>query len=396
MGNYTVALDVLKVPLLVHTTSMRILIATGLYAPEIGGPATYTAFLEAHLPKHGMTFEVLPFSSVRAYPRFIRHLVYIIKLIRRARSFDTLYALDTVSVGVPVMCASILTRIPYLLRVPGDYAWEQGQVRFGITETLDVYASHTQHPWPVRLLAWLQSVVARRAKKVVVPSEYLKDIVAAWGVPRTRITRIYSELKEIRVTEERGELRKRFGYGDFVVTTAGRLTPWKGTRAVIAVIHALRMEGLPVSLEVIGDGVCYEDLRSYVRTLDAGDYVRLLGSLNRDEMARRIKASDAFVLNTAYEGLSHQLIEVMHLGTPIITTHVGGNLELITNHDSGLLVPYGDERAISDALRRFINDHAYAAMLASHAYEQTHRFREDIIIREFLAFLDVTSEQVLQ
>jgi len=113
------------------SNGMKLLIATGLYAPEIGGPATYTAFLEKHLLRYGVAYEVLPFSVVRKYPKVIRHFAYLIKLLLRSRGTTALYALDTVSVGLPVCIASFLTRKPYLLRVPGDYAWEQGQQRYG-------------------------------------------------------------------------------------------------------------------------------------------------------------------------------------------------------------------------------------------------------------------------
>jgi hypothetical protein len=60
---------------------MKLLIATGLYAPEIGGPATYTAFLEKHLSRQGVAYEVLPYSVVRGYPKIIRHGAYLIKLL---------------------------------------------------------------------------------------------------------------------------------------------------------------------------------------------------------------------------------------------------------------------------------------------------------------------------
>ena len=34
---------------------MKILIATGLYPPETGGPATYSKLLEEELPMYGIT-----------------------------------------------------------------------------------------------------------------------------------------------------------------------------------------------------------------------------------------------------------------------------------------------------------------------------------------------------
>ncbi len=62
------------------------------------------------------------------------------------------------------------------------------------------------------------------------------------------------------------------------------------------------------------------------------------------------------MLNTAYEGLSHHLIEAMALGTPIVTTPVGGNPELITDCVEGLLVPVNDVAALDAAVSRILQD----------------------------------------
>ncbi len=366
---------------------MKLLIATGLYAPEIGGPATYTAFLERHLESHGVAYEVLPYTAVRKYPKIIRHVAYLIKLILRSRGVTAFYALDTVSVGLPVCIASFITRKPYLLRVPGDYAWEQGQQRYGVTESLDTFQSIERYPLPVRVLVFIQRLVARRALHVVVPSEYMKGVVVGWGVKRERITRVYSVLKEVIIKESRGTLREKFGYHDFVVTTAGRLVPWKGMKALVDVVVLLHEKGIPVTLEIIGDGVCREELEGHIKNRGVGEYVHMCGMVSREELAGRIFASDAFVLNTAYEGLSHQLLEVMSMGVPIVTTPVGGNVELIRDGESGMFVPYDDGEKMQEALKRLYTEPAFGKVLAERAQTTLGMFREDVVITEFVTLL---------
>lgn len=369
------------------SNGMKLLIATGLYAPEIGGPATYTVFLEKHLERHGVAYEVLPYSVVRGYPKIIRHFAYLIKLMLRSHGVTAFYALDTVSVGLPVCVASFLVRKPYLLRVPGDYAWEQGQQRYGVTASLDTFQSIERCALPVRVLVFTQRLVAQRALHIVVPSEYMKGIVAGWGVGAERITRIYSVLKEVAVTESRETLREKFGYHDFVVTTAGRLVPWKGMRVLIDVVAFMRARGVPITLEIIGDGVCKDELIVHVRKLGAEAYVHLRGMVSREELARRITASDAFVLNTAYEGLSHQLLEVMSLGVPIVTTPVGGNVELIKGGETGIFIPHDNEEKIQGALQRLYEEPQSGKALAERARTTLGMFREDIVIEEFVTLL---------
>lgn len=366
---------------------MKILIATGLYPPDIGGPATYTVFLEKCLPRFGISYEVLPYRTVRRYPKIIRHLVYFLTLVRRARGVDVLYALDTVSVGLPVLLASVVTRTPYLLRVPGDYAWEQGSQRYGITETLDEYLVHNSRAFQVRVLAWIQASVARHAYHIIVPSDYMKGVVSQWGISTQKITRVYTELKEISIDDSKEVLRDVFEYKGFVILTAGRLVPWKGIDGVIRVTHALRNKELPVSLEIIGDGILRNSLETLVDSLDARAYIHFLGAISHHEVGRRVKSADVFVLNTSYEGLSHHLIEAMSLETPIVTTPVGGNRELIDDMETGIFVPYRDEGALTQAIQHLINDKTLGQTLSRNAKKKVAVFHEDVVVQEFVTLL---------
>lgn len=378
---------VLKGVILGHTTSMKLLIATGLYAPEIGGPATYTAFLERHLPQHGVLLTVVPFAHVRKYPRFVRHLLYTYQILREGRNVDLLYALDTVSVGVPAWIASIVLRKPLYLRVPGDYAWEQGQQRFGVRETLDEYHLRGTRPFVVGVLAWLQSAVARGARKVIVPSEYLKRIVTKWGVPEHRISVIHSAYNPVLISESRDELRARFGYEGFVVLTAGRLVPWKGMSVLIDAVAELRGRGILVSLDIVGDGTLANELSTQVRERGAETYVHLRGREEKTVLGERVKAADVFVLNTSYEGLSHQLLEVMDIGTPIITTAVGGNPEIIADGETGLFVPFNGKEEIVNALESIRLDTALRLKIIERARERIHGFEEEKVVQKLMEVL---------
>lgn len=362
-----------------------ILIATGLYPPDIGGPATHTVFLEKHASELGLILKVVTFGRVRKYPPFFRHLIYLGLIIRASRGCEYLYALDAISVGFPVRVASLITRIPYILRVPGDYAWEQGQQRFGITETLDEFRTNSlRRPLPVRILSSLQSHVARNAKRVIVPSEYLKNVVCGWGVKEERITRIYSVLKELS-TEEPSLLPFSPLLDTFIISTAARLVPWKGMRTLIDVVVRMRGDGLKVHLHIFGDGILKEELQNHASEVKARDIVTFHGAVSRDELAHGLKKSHAFVLNTSYEGLSHQLIEVMSLGVSIVTTPVGGNIELIEHERTGLLVPYDNSEALYEALVRLRQDPELRRTLTEEARKALSDFSEQRIVSELRA-----------
>ena len=110
---------------------IRVLITTGLYPPESGGPATYTKLLEEKLPELGFEVRVLPFRTVRHLPPVVRYIAYFWKCLRLARQAGVVYAQDTVSVGLPSALASMFAGKKLTAREPGDYASAQAPHRPG-------------------------------------------------------------------------------------------------------------------------------------------------------------------------------------------------------------------------------------------------------------------------
>ena len=365
------------------TTTIKLLLATGLYPPEIGGPATYARMLEELLPTHQYELTVLPYGTVRHLPKVARHLAYAYAVYKASKGADVIYALDPVSVGLPAWFVSILRRKPFVVRLGGDYAWEQGQQRFGLTANLDDYtANRSVARLPVRLLAMVQGFVVRRAKRVVVPSEYLKSIVATWGVSETQLRVVYSALFPLSVSDPKATLREQLSFEDFVITSVGRLVPWKGFSALINVVKKITDEGQTVSLVIAGDGPDEEKLKLQIKELELEEHVRLVGRLGKDALGAILKASDVFVLNTSYEGLSHQLLEVMDLSVPIITTNIGGNPELVTDGVSGLMVDFNDEVALEQAINRLIANEDLRQRLVQNARVRTHDFSQEVVVEK--------------
>lgn len=338
---------------------MRVLLAAGLYPPDIGGPARYAEMIATRLPAEGIAVTVVPYREVRKVPKIFRHLAYTWRLWRASRGASVVYALDPVSVGVPAAMVSFLRGLPLVVRLGGDYAWEQGVQRFGVTETLDEYTKHPHEVrLPVRILAGIQAQVVKRAKAAVVPSQYLKGIVATWGVAPSRLHVIYSAHTVELLKDSRNDLRAQLGFVDQTIVSISRLTPWKGMSALLDMMVERKARGDATKLVIGGDGPERAGLEAKIKSLGLGSSVRMVGALSFHDVFRYVAAADVFVLNTAYEGLSHHLIEALALGTPVVTTPVGGNPELITDGVEGLLVGVDDVSAIDAAIEKILTDSA--------------------------------------
>lgn len=355
---------------------MKIVIATPLYPPEIGGPATYVKLLEEGLPKKGIEVDVVKFSEVRHLPKIIRHYAYYRRVLRAARDADIVLALDPVSVGLPAMRAAQRVEKPFVVKIVGDYAWEQGVQRFGITQSLDEFVANERVPRMVRLLRKIQARVAHAAENVIVPSEYLKTIVTAWGVPKRKIQVIYNAVpaEDIGSVPRSIEVLPRP-----LVVSVGRLVPWKGMEGVIDAVASLRSQGSQTSLAIVGDGPDLVLLIAHAEQKLKNDYV-FTGALSHADTLAVMKSADVFVLNSSYEGLSHLLIEAFQLGVAIVATNVGGNPEVITDGKEGLLVPYGDTSAIVKAFMRILSDNTLWSHVSTQTKESAKRFSTEVML----------------
>ncbi|MEK7567130.1 MAG: glycosyltransferase family 4 protein, partial [Patescibacteria group bacterium] len=282
---------------------MRILIATGIFPPDIGGPATYSKILADELPKRGVGVEILSFGSVRGLPKIIRHLVYFFKVFWRARHADVIFAQDPVSVGLPAYFVALILKKLFVLKVVGDYAWEQGVNRFGVKDLLGDFL-HKKYDWRIEFLRFIERFVAKSAKVIIVPSDYLKSVVKKWGVRAEKIHVIYNAVSIPEISKNKEELRQELNLSGKVLVSVGRLVSWKGFEMLIELMPEVSKKYPDAQLLIIGSG-------PEEKTLNAKSYqlktnVRFLGSLTHDQVLKYLKTADVFLLNTGYVSLARK------------------------------------------------------------------------------------------
>ena len=362
----------------------RMLIATGMFPPDIGGPATYTKFLTDELPLRGIGVRVVSFGGVRHQPPLLRHIVYMWRVAMRSRGCDIIYAQDPVSVGVPAALAAILTRKTLVIKMVGDYAWEQGVQRFDVKETLDDFLQKT-YGRRVEFLRRAEIMVAKMARRVIVPSEYLKTVVTRWGISPERIRVIHNAFEPIGSVVSKEDARNFLGLKGMVMVSAGRLVPWKGFQFLIEIISEMREEVSDISLIIIGSGPDYDALKEYAHRMGMRERVLFTGAISQAELGHYLAASDCFVLHTAYEGFSHVILEAMAAHTLVVTTRVGGNTEVVTDKKDGFLVAHGDKEGFKNAIRTALAMSADERREFIHAADaKLFSFRTSIVIQKLV------------
>lgn len=360
----------------------RIVIATGLFPPEIGGPATYSSMLVDALPWQGIGLRVAPFRAVRHFPKIIRHLVYFWKIVFAGRGSDVIFAQDPVSTGMPALLAARIMRKKFILKIVGDYAWEQEQATdAALFETPEKFQTE-RHGIMTEMRRRIQKSVARAADLVIVPSEYLAGIVRGWGVREEKISVVYNAVAAPEQRMPRDEARKQLGLSGVVIISVGRLVPWKGFALLIDAVADLARESPEICLVIAGSGPEEENLRRRIRERGADGRVRMPGAISHEALMTYFVASDIFVLNSGYEGLSHTLIEAMGAGLPVIATRVGGNPEVITDGKEGTLIAYNDKEGLKGALALLVENSDMRAGFAARARARAAKFTKEKMIRE--------------
>ena len=375
---------------------MKILIATGIYPPDIGGPATYTVSLAKELTKLGHKVTVITYTDDkranargawrlvtvnRRWPLLLRYRLYQIKVWWYGFQNDCIYAQDSVSAGLPAMVANWFLWKPFVLKVVGDYAWEQGQNKYGVRDDLNAF-QHKKYSWKIEMLRWIEKKVARHATKIITPSKYLKGIVEQWEIPSEKISVVYNSYDAAAIV-----VAKQPDKTEEIIMSVGRLVPWKGLDTLIELMPQILKVRPNAKLVIAGDGPFKKQLEETIAANHLEGKVILRGRLAHEQLLEELSRASVFVLNSSYEGLSHQILEAQALKIPCAVSSVGGNPEVIENEKTGLLFEYNKE-TIKDSILKLLDNPDYAKSLANEAYRNLEKFNFEKMIKETVKVLE--------
>ena len=253
--------------------------------------------------------------------------------------------------------------------------------RFGVDDLLDVF-QNKRYGWQVEILRNIEHWVVGVAKNIIVPSEYLKGIVSQWDGDNSNVSVVYNAVDIPLSKKTRVQAREELGLEGTIAVSIGRLVPWKGFSALIEIVSTL-VDRIPdLKLIIIGEGGERQALEHKIHALSLEDHVLLKGALSKEETFLQLEAADIFILNTGYEGFSHAILEAMAAGTPVITTRVGGNPELIDNHVNGLLVEFNDSKQIHHSIIMLLEDTELTSSIIEKARATADSFNQQCMVEK--------------
>lgn len=165
----------------------------------------------------------------------------------------------------------------------------------------------------------------------------------------------------------------------YLVGIVATIRSWKGH---CYLLEAIARQPDDVHLVIVGDGPYLPTVREKLAELRIEHRVHLVG--HKDDVLPWLQSMDLFVLpSTANEGVPQSLMQAMACEIPVISTPVGSIPEIISDEQTGLLVPPENSDALADAILRVFNDSMLYRRLAGQGYELAQeRFGLDVMLDE--------------
>jgi len=222
----------------------------------------------------------------------------------------------------------------------------------------------------------------RKASRIVCVSRSLADELERRGIERSKIIVLHNPVRPFEPPAEAavGPLRARLcAGGGRVILAAGRLSKEKGHADLIEAFAVLRRlhPDLGAQLVIVGSGPERGRLEKQCERLGLRELVWFEGQ--QADVRPYYALAEVVALPSWTEGSPNVILEALSAGRPVVATEVGGVPEMLTQGQTGLLVPPRDPKAMAEALANVLSDRALGSRLAeagSH-YVQAHHARVD-------------------
>jgi glycosyltransferase involved in cell wall biosynthesis len=233
-----------------------------------------------------------------------------------------------------------------------------------------------------------------RASRIFSVSTSLKQHVVELGVPSDKVAVIGNGVDTSKFHPlPRSVARERLGLHptSTVLVSVGALVERKGFHRVLECLPDLKRQFPDLRYLIVGgpgpEGDWSSKLRQMVVDMGLNDCVTFLGALPPQELKVPLSAADLFVLATSNEGWANVLLEAMACGSPVVTTKVGGNAEVIKDAALGTLVPFGDKVALAAAIAEALNRSWDLDEIIQYARSHGWDRRVEALLQEFRALV---------
>lgn len=305
---------------------MKLLIATPLYPPDIGGPAKYAKEIHEELLRRGHTAIVVSYTSLeRSLPMGLRHASYALRLLPRIISADAVLALDTWLTGIPVLIFGKIFRKKILIRIGGDIVWEWYVAR--TKETVHLSEFYTS----ARPLSMKEKFIYKGTKFLLLNSDALL-FNSAWLRDIWQPVYRFDANKAVILENHFPAKQHSYAPAGQIFVAAGRETVLKRRVYLRAVITALKQK--------------YPAIEIDERPLPPKEHIE------------RLSRAYAVIVSSISEVNPNTVIEAVSLNKPFIAPFDCGLREKLAA--IGNFIDTTDEKALTKSIEELLDPKEYS------------------------------------
>lgn len=328
----------------------RVLFCTGIFYPEIGGPATYVLKMTNEMEKRGMPYKIITYSSERK-PQISDKVIkikrsllllhswrYFWSVMRNGKNCGVIYVQGSFSEGIPTVLANLFLKKRLVIRIGGIFSWEMAFGKKWTNVLVEEFLSKKQC-LKSEILKSIDRWVISRCDLTVANSIYTKKLLTLNKIDAKKITVIYNAFDPIEIKKiDPDEYKKELGLdGKKIILSLGRLVAWKNIDKLVRFVQKLPDK---YHLLIVGDGPEKDTIEHLIKVDGLDDRISVLGRKNRKEedFGKIFQTADYFALISSFEGASHVLLEAIQFDLPVIASDIEPNRETLQGYDRCRLI----------------------------------------------------------
>jgi len=364
--------------------SMKIVLATGIFYPDVGGPAIHVRKIAEALQASGYQPVVIAYGDYDGPEQFsfkvgrisnklsptLRRLKYALTVLKEAPGAQMLYAFNLGTAGLPAFVAGKLFRKKILIRVPGDPIWERKVERGGRFVSFSKYYEQGLHKTDRPRLFRAINYILPRFNHIVFYSPFLSEAYQKhYDVPAQKISIILNPVsrREILPVELAGEPTMLF---------AGRFVAYKNLELVIRVFDKVRQKLGRGKLVMIGDGPDRDKLGKMIAVLPSVGHIEIMPKVNQDKLFEHICSSWIGIGPALTEFNPNFILECLSFGKPVLLSRENG---LSVKLPEEFLFDPGDEVELANKMAKLFDPLNYKKALATVGSLELNQSWEKVI-----------------
>ena len=328
----------------------QVLITTGIYPPDEGGPATYIPKLAKFLNNSGYKVLIITLgennrkfiengteitSISRQIPKIIRFCLSVIIIRQQSKNVKAIFSNGLYE---ETYLSGILRKMPSVCKLVGDPIWERYRNSNDSKVTIEKF-QELNLPVSFKLQRILLKKAVSQFTKITTPGIHLKQITERWS-GRSDVIFIANGAR----CQNPIAIKKEWN-----LITVSRLVSWKNLDFVIE-----SLSGSNLRIAIIGSGPELNKLEEMAKSSNCE--IDFLGHIPENKVGQYLGRAQVFIQMSEYEGMSFSLLQAMMNGMCIVTSKARGNADLISNEYNGVTMDVESKENFASLIHELLSD----------------------------------------